>query len=124
MTLIEGLLTFAVMLVLSWLTEFILRKKFKIARRKGWLYHRVNNVHKRAERILFIGYMLIYAIFLLADYRYANYMIWGFFFFLFGIRAYMEWKYDRESKEFIITTHSLCWYLLFSAIIVPQLLEK
>lgn len=124
MWLTEWIVIFAVCLVLSMLSEFILRKKLKIARKKGWLYQPINNVHKRAERILFLGYMLIYTGFLLADYTYTNYFLFGFFILLFGIRAFMEWKYDRETKAFIITFNSLCWYILLIAIILPQLLEK
>lgn len=124
MTLMKVMMIFAVLLALSMLTEFILRKRFKIVRRKGWLYHRINNVHKRAERLLFLVFMLIYTGFLLADYRYTNYFIFGFFFFLFGIRTYMEWKYDRETKAFIITANSFCWYTLYTVIFFTQLLEK
>lgn len=124
MTWIEVIIALAIFFILSTISETILRKKYQIAKRKGWIYEPVNLVHKRAERILFWGYLLIYTVLLFSGYQYASYFIFGFLLLLNGLRVFMEWKYDRERKEYIISINALSWFTLFVAYIIQGLLEK
>lgn len=124
MTFIEWILPLAVLLVLSTFSGRILRKKYNITKKKGWIYEPVNPLQKRVEALLMVFYILLYTGLSAADYPYANYLIYGFFLLLFAFRVFIEWKYDRESKEFIISVNSLSWFILFITIVLPQLLEK
>lgn len=124
MTWIELIIALAIFFIVATISEKILRKKYHIAKRKGWRYEPVNLVHKRAERILLWSYLLIFLGLLFADYRYASILIFVFLLLNNALRFYMEWKYERKSKEFIITANSFCWFLVFTAIFLTQLLEK
>jgi hypothetical protein len=124
MTWIEFLIALAIFFILATLSERILRKKYQIVKRKGWRYEPVNLVHKRAERILFWGYLIIFMGFIFAESRYASSLIFGFLLLIHALRAYMEWKHERKTKEYLITANTFCWFFVFSVIYLTQLLEK
>jgi hypothetical protein len=89
-------------LLISFLGEKLLRKKFNIEK-VGWLYRPVNSLQKRSELILLIGFIFTYAAFSFSNLKFTNYLIFAFFVLLNALRAYMEWKYDRTSKQFILS---------------------
>lgn len=124
MSWIELIIGLVIFFILSSVTESILRKKYNIAKRKGWRYEPVNHFHKRAERILFWSYLLIFLGFLFADYRYTSFFIFGFLLLNNALRAYMEWKYERKAKEYMMTANTFCWFLVFTTIYLPLMLEK
>ncbi|MGX6445605.1 DUF4181 domain-containing protein [Neobacillus sp. K501] len=121
---IEILIALAIFFILSTISETILRKRYQIAKRKGWIYVPVNLVHKRAERILFWSYLIIFMGLIFAEYRYASIFIFVFLLLNNALRAFMEWKYERKTKEYMLTANTICWFLVFTAIYLTQLLEK
>jgi hypothetical protein len=84
----------------------VLRKKLKIEKSRGFFYKGVNKVHTVIE-------LTMLAIFLI--------LLWylerpfpafiTFFFVLFSFRAFMEWKYEREKKNYLMTLFSIIMYL-------------
>ena len=75
-------------------------KRLNIPKQKGWNNKYVNKLHKWETGLLF---------FLYSGYNYMLFSfessIHGFSTFsvlitLYSFESYMEWKYDRESKEF------------------------
>ncbi|MFF2447180.1 DUF4181 domain-containing protein [Neobacillus sp. NPDC058068] len=95
------------------LFEFILRKKLNINRPKGF-YRGVNNLHKRVEIGLFIGFLLSMIIMEFFFSGMDKYTLFIFFTFLFGVRAFMEWKFDRPTREYIITFWAFCFFCVFT----------
>jgi hypothetical protein len=100
------------------LVEYILRKKLNIKRRKGWIYHRINSVHKNTETALFILYLISYIIILVINEDIAKYMIFLFFVFLFAIRTFMEWKFNHSTREYIISLWAVCSMCVFFVTII------
>ncbi|WP_412778977.1 DUF4181 domain-containing protein [Neobacillus vireti] len=44
----------------------------------------------------------------------GKYTLFIFFTVIFGIRAFMEWKFDRLKREYIITFWGLCLFCAFT----------
>lgn len=124
MTWIEFLIALAIFFILATLSERILRKKYQIAKRKNWLLEPVNLIHKRAERILFWSYLIIFMGLLFAEYRYTSILIFVFLLLNNTLRAYMEWKYERNTRQYILTANTICWFVVFTPIYLTLLLEK
>jgi hypothetical protein len=95
------------------LFEFILRKKLNIKRPKG-IYHRVNNLHRRLEMGFFIGLILSIIIVEIFFSGSSQYMLFIFFTILLGVRAFMEWKFARPTREYIITFWGFCLFCVFT----------
>ncbi|HYK71646.1 MAG TPA: DUF4181 domain-containing protein, partial [Pseudoneobacillus sp.] len=72
----------------------------------------VNTVHKWIERVIFLGF--IFALWFFKD---SFSLMISFFIIIFGIRSFMEWKYESEKREYIITLFSICNLLLFLGIV-------
>ena len=91
-------------LVVSYFFEKLLRKIINVEKQKGFIYKPVNKRHKIGQRIIvslyFIG-ILIHG-FSSTDFELYK-LILIFLTILFLHRAYMEWKYEKESREYIIT---------------------
>ena len=86
--------------------EMLLRKKLKIEKPRGFLYKGVNRAHMVIEfTILGVFLALLWYI----DRPFPAFII--FFFVLFSFRAFMEWKFERENKNYIITLFNIVMYL-------------
>ncbi|MGN4422632.1 DUF4181 domain-containing protein [Bacillus cereus group sp. MYBK30-1] len=90
--------------IAGYFLEKFLRKKLNMPERKFWIYKHVNSLHVKLEIGLFIIYLIASFIYL---YKVENYNMGYAMFTYFGtlwiLRAWMEWKYDRESKEYILS---------------------
>lgn len=64
----------------------------------------MNAFHRWVERGLLITF-LIMLWFVKTEYTFSVVLL--FLFILFCVRAFMEWKYERTKKEYIITLHDL-----------------
>lgn len=78
--------------------EKIIINKFNIKKKKG-LYKPVNKVHKWSEVALIT--VLISISFFIIELR--QYFIPIFLPVVFGFRAFMEWKFEKESKGYILS---------------------
>lgn len=86
------------------LLEKLLRKKLHIPNKNRFIYKPVNAIHKWGEIIITIIY-LIASFVLIATMNYINlgYFMFVFFIVLHMFRTFMEWKFDKESKEYVIS---------------------
>ena len=91
-------------LLVSYFFEKLLRKIANVEKRKGYIYKPVNKRHKVGQRIILILYFigLIINGFSSTNFEFSTLML-IFLLVLFLHRAYMEWKYNKESREYIIT---------------------
>ncbi|WP_242309354.1 DUF4181 domain-containing protein [Bacillus cereus group sp. BfR-BA-01331] len=93
--------------------EELLRKKLNMEKRGFFGYKHVNSLHVKLEIglffIYFIGSMVYTNNFQNANVGYAFFAFWGV---LWTLRAWMEWKYDRESKEYIISIIGLFTFFI------------
>lgn len=101
------LFTFSIFLVVI---ETIIINKFHIKRKKG-LFNHFNEAHKWLEVLLTIGILLMF--FINEYYSLIGLTI------LFSFRAFMEWKFEKESKAYILNIlySSVC--ILFLIILKP-----
>ncbi|MDM5188681.1 DUF4181 domain-containing protein [Bacillus sp. DX4.1] len=101
------------LVVLFYFSEKLVRKKLNIPRQNGFIYEHVNHVHKWGERIILLTYLVVsfICIFSFNDINLA-YLIWSYFFVLCLFRAWMEWKYERESKEYFISIGTLIVFVI------------
>ncbi|MGE7762238.1 DUF4181 domain-containing protein [Peribacillus sp. NPDC097895] len=84
-----------------------LKKKFKIEKSKWSFYKGVNPFQRWTEMAMIIA-------FLISIWFVDNLIPWliGYFLISSSFRAFMEWKYKREEKEYILTLYSMFIYLL------------
>ncbi|WP_257129016.1 DUF4181 domain-containing protein [Bacillus pseudomycoides] len=117
--LLEKLLFLIIIVVLFFLLENLLRKKLKIIRKNGFIYRPVNSFHKWGERIIIIlylvsGFVCIYT----SEYIKVVYILFVFLGTQQLFRAYMEWKFDKESKEYVLSLLGLfCLMITFNLMI-------
>ncbi|WP_369899673.1 DUF4181 domain-containing protein [Bacillus manliponensis] len=88
--------------------EKVARKKWNIPRTQ-YTNRYVNEMHKWID----IGIIAIYlivgltSIFILENFMLSFYTMVAFLVTQWIFRTWMEWKYDRESKEYVITIGSM-----------------
>nr|WP_308021377.1 DUF4181 domain-containing protein [Bacillus cereus] len=84
--------------------ERIARRQLNIPKQKGWNNQYVNDTHKWGNRIIISSYIVVIAISTFLPNRiFMGYVPLLFFITLYGFQSYMEWKYDKESREFLIS---------------------
>lgn len=87
--------------------EKFLIKKFDIKKKKG-LYKHVNKVHIWLEIVLAIA--LITIAFFISEFK--SYYLPIFLIALYSFRAFIEWKFEKESKVYILSMLSASAFLL------------
>ncbi|MEG9298261.1 DUF4181 domain-containing protein [Mangrovibacillus sp. Mu-81] len=91
--------------------DYWLRKKLNISRKPGVLYKPVHPVQGWMEAIIVIGSILL--IFNVEFEKVgAGVMVPLVFTLQFSFRAVMEWKFERERREYIITASSVVLLVL------------
>ncbi|EJR54939.1 hypothetical protein IIM_01879 [Bacillus cereus VD107] len=90
--------------IAGYFLEKFLRKKLNMSKRGFWGYKHVNSLHIKMEIGLFIVYLIASIIYM---YKFENanmgYALFTYLGITWILRAWMEWKYDRESKEYILS---------------------
>ncbi|XHU78711.1 DUF4181 domain-containing protein [Peribacillus simplex] len=96
-----------VFFIIAIVFERWLKKKWKIKKSKGHFYKAVNPFQRWTEMAMIIA-------FLISIWFVDNPTSWliGYFLISLSFRAFMEWKYNREEKEYILTLYSMFIYLL------------
>lgn len=107
------LIVIIVFLIYGLISDWLLRKKLNINKSNWTFYESVNTVHKWIERIVFIGFII--SLWFVEN---TFHLMIFFFFILFGIRAFMEWKYERVKKEYLMTLFSIFNFLLFVGTVI------
>ncbi|WP_425415488.1 DUF4181 domain-containing protein [Peribacillus loiseleuriae] len=105
--------------------EKVLIKKFSIQKEKGWLYTHANKQHKWGERAIlsFFFIALMYLVYVNSIHS-SFFTLPPYFFILYSYRTFMEWKYQRGTRKYILTIYTLlfielgylCLYHLFGII--------
>ncbi|MDA1966387.1 DUF4181 domain-containing protein [Bacillus cereus] len=99
--------------------EQFLRRKLNMEKRGFFGYKHVNGLHVKLEIGLFIIYFVSIMIYVNSDEN-ANigYAFFIFFATLWTLRAWMEWKFDRESKEYILSTIGLLAFVVIISLLL------
>ncbi|EOO21158.1 MULTISPECIES: DUF4181 domain-containing protein [Bacillus] len=99
--------------------EQFLRKKLNMEKRGLFGYKHVNSLHVKLEIGLIIIYVIAscYYMFKFENSKMA-YAIFTYLGITWILRAWMEWKYDRESKEYILSIIGLVAYIFMISILV------
>ncbi|OOR13748.1 hypothetical protein BW897_06020 [Bacillus cereus] len=105
--------------IAGYFLDRFLRKKLNMPKSGFWGYNKhVNILHKKLEIGLLFVYLIISFIYIL---KFESTNIWFIIFTYLGVtwilRTWMEWKYDRESKEYIFSIIGL-----FAVIFMPSML--
>ncbi len=107
---LKGLLFFAAVVLIGTLSEYWIRRKMDIPRTKCFIYKGVSRVHRWIERSL----LIIYIVCLMA-FDFSMGMFLAFIIPFFAFIAFMELKYERETKEYLITLHFVTVFPLLIA---------
>ena len=99
--------------------EQFLRRKLNMEKRGFFGYKHVNSLHVKLEIVLFIIYFVSIIIYVNRDEN-ANigYAFFIFFATLWTLPAWMEWKFDRESKEYILSTIGLLAFVVMISLLL------
>lgn len=96
--------------------EQFLRRKLNMEKRGFIDYKYVNSLHVKLEIGLFIIYFI--SCFISVNSENVGYVFFIFFGTLWTLRAWMEWKYDRESKEYILSTIGLFAFITMISLLI------
>lgn len=93
-----------------------LRKKLNMKKRGFFGYKHVNSLHVKLEIVLFFIYFI-------TCFTYVNNENVGYVMFIFSgnlwtLRAWMEWKYDRESREYILSIIGLVAFIIMISLLL------
>ncbi|MDR7071507.1 DUF4181 domain-containing protein [Fictibacillus barbaricus] len=122
---ILALLLFAIVFGgIEMIAEKKFRKKFNIPKKYGFWYRSVNGFHRWGEILIIFIFVIVGGIMGYGNMKEGANWISKYWFFIFIIilsafRILMEWKYDRESKEYIVQFFS---FIGFTAIFLPILI--
>lgn len=91
-------------IVSVFLLEKFARKKWNI-QKKTYANRYVNDLHKWIDAGIIIVYLIaaLTCIFVLENFMVSFYIMIAFLVTQWSVRTWIEWKYDRESKEHMIT---------------------
>ncbi|WP_019375630.1 DUF4181 domain-containing protein [Virgibacillus halodenitrificans] len=100
----------------------LMRKVFKVEKRKSFSHNHLNEQHKKWDwtlRIVFFSLMSVsFFIYVNRDMSEFWYLApWTFIFLLIflseGLRAFMEWKYASNRKQYMYTISMIGVYIIF-----------
>ncbi|WP_460283407.1 DUF4181 domain-containing protein [Bacillus luti] len=98
--------------------ENIVRKRLNIPRQKGWNNKYINKLHKWGNRIIIFSYIVVIIICSsLSNPLYMGFLPFLFLITLYSFESYMEWKYDRESREFLMSLGGVVSLLITGVIL-------
>ncbi|MGF9878999.1 DUF4181 domain-containing protein [Bacillus albus] len=83
--------------------EKVVRKKLNISKQTDWNSKYVNKAHKWGTRALIISYIIVTMICATLNPIYISNFPILFLITLYCFQSYMEWKYDKESREHVIS---------------------
>ncbi|MDM5462760.1 MULTISPECIES: DUF4181 domain-containing protein [Bacillus cereus group] len=105
--------------IAGYFLDRFLRKKLNMPK-SGFLgYNKyVNSLHKKLEIGLLFVYLIISFIYI---FKFESTNIWFIIFTYLGVtwilRTWMEWKYDRESKEYIFSIIGLFAFIFMTSML-------
>ncbi|MFK4469158.1 DUF4181 domain-containing protein [Bacillus sp. RC252] len=105
--------------IAGYFLDRFLRKKLNMRKSGFWGYNKyVNSLHKKLEIGLLFVYLIISFIYI---FKFESTNIWFIIFTYLGVtwilRTWMEWKYDRESKEYIFSIIGLFAFIFMTSML-------
>lgn len=105
--------------IAGYFLDRFLRKKLNMPKSGFWGYNKyVNSLHKKLEIGLLFVYLIISFIYI---FKFESANIWFIIFTYLGVtwilRTWMEWKYDRESKEYIFSIIGLFAFIFMTSML-------
>jgi hypothetical protein len=97
----------------DWILNRYLRKRLHIEKTPWGIYKPINDTQKWLERSLLIVHVILL---LVIDDIFLLTIL--FFALLNSLRAFMEWKYEREKKIFVLTLLTVFNILLYGTIFI------
>lgn len=92
------------MIIGGYFLEKLLRRKLNTPKGNVWIYKHVNSLHVKLEIGLFIVYLILSFIYLFkAENANIGIVVLIYFGAISLLRVWMEWKYNRETKEYILS---------------------
>ena len=125
---LKMILVIVIITFLTYILTELIRRWLKVEKKKMFSPNHVNDMHKKIDwtlRIVFLAVLLVYAFYIVE--RGFSYRIWFLepWFILFisiivteSVRAFMEWKYAENKKNYIFT---LCQLALTILIVITAL---
>lgn len=107
-------LLFLVLTSVSWVVSHQwIKRKYKI--KLPFLYVHVNKLQKRIEWItLVVSLIALFYFYVVLELKMnLTLYLFGWMVFLSVIRSYMEWRYDKESKNYFLSLIHGCFSLIF-----------
>ncbi|MET3696786.1 uncharacterized protein DUF4181 [Bacillus oleivorans] len=108
-----------ILLVILLVSDWFLKKKFQITSREPYFYKPINKVQRYGEIIIHIIFWIVFPIVMARE---SGILFWTWIFlyltFLSGFRFTMEWKYEREKRQYLLTTSKFIWIILFISSII------
>ena len=104
------LISLLTIIILGNFLEWLLRRKLGIK----YGYKTVNNFHKWGELVILSLYLIVAVILSAKEFKFWTFFNLFIFFFLtlFTFRIFMEWKYQKENKEYIISLFGLSYSMI------------
>ncbi|KXY37384.1 DUF4181 domain-containing protein [Bacillus mycoides] len=105
--------------IAGYFLDRFLRKKLNMPKSGFWGYNKyVNSLHEKLEIGLLFVYLIISFIYI---FKFESTNIWFIIFTYLGVtwilRTWMEWKYDRESKEYIFSIIGLFAFIFMTSML-------
>ncbi|MFJ8353697.1 DUF4181 domain-containing protein [Bacillus paramycoides] len=105
--------------IAGYFLDRFLRRKLNMPKKGFWGYNKhVNSLHKKLEIGLLFVYLITSFIYI---FKFESANIWFVIFTYLGVtwilRAWMEWKYDKESKEYIFSIIGLFAFILMTSML-------
>ncbi|WP_342560313.1 DUF4181 domain-containing protein [Psychrobacillus sp. FSL W7-1457] len=94
------------LMVISFVLQYFLRRKYNITTPDSF-FKFVNNTHKWIEIFLFVLVIIIIGLFWFVQHWVWVYLLIAIGVVLLSLRAYVEYKYEREERQYIITLVNL-----------------
>lgn len=112
------LLKYVIFLLILFLVFFssdrILRKIANVEKQKGVIYKRVNKSQKIGEGIILALFFISLIILAYSSFDFEPYIPMIIYMGILNLyRAFMEWKYQKESKEYVITLSNSVLLVIF-----------
>ncbi|ATP41993.1 hypothetical protein CSE16_19315 [Solibacillus sp. R5-41] len=122
------LILLLVLFLVFWIFGIVIRKLLGVEKRKSFSYNHVNDRHKKLDwsvRIIFLILLLFsnyYTIYnkVIGTYWYIEPWFVLIIFILISelLRAFMEWKYAENKRDFIATIAELLFIITFLFLLI------
>lgn len=110
-----NLFIFLIVVLLGfWIITKIIATKLNIEiKGTGYLYQHVNNIHKWVEIIIVIlSVITLFIIGFVYSGRLENHFFLASLIVLYTFRAFMEWKFKKASKKYILSILTISLFLV------------